>query len=429
MDTGYPSESTEGVGHIVGISDHCGHALTWQILTSDTNCIIFRSLVRPYHDNDPNLRADLLGGETFHNVTNPIIKSRHDNDIIIESNPISTSNGETNGEQEPQLSPPPPPIINPEELIGKTFLMDEQEDGQRFRAKITKLVQDHDDKIANNPNMVKFILSVNNDMSEEIKTYNQLLQYLNKDEENDILWKFRHIVSHQGPLSNNHKDYNGCPYNIMVEWENGEITKEPLNHIARDDPVTCAIYAREKGLLDKPGWKRFKAIAKREKKFLRMVNQAKLRSFNTSPKYKYGFEVPRTYDQAIRIDEKNGNTLWGDAVILELKQIDEYDTFIDKGHHTKINSPSEYNKIRVHLIFDVKHDGRHKARLVADGHLTDVPLESVYSGVVSLRGYRIVLFLAERNQLELWSTAIGNAYLEAFTSEKVFIIAGPEFGN
>ena len=83
----------------------------------------------------------------------------------------------------------------------------------------------------------------------------------------------------------------------------------------------------------------------------------------------------------------------------------------------------------MHLIFDVKHDGRHKARLVADGHLTEIPLDSVYSGVVSLRGFRIVLFLSEHNNLELWATDIGNAYLEAFTSEKVYIIAGPEFGD
>ena len=56
---------------------------------------------------------------------------------------------------------------------------------------------------------------------------------------------------------------------------------------------------------------------------------------------------------------------------------------------------------------DVKHDGRHKARLVADGHLTDIPLDSVYSGVVSLRGFRLVLFLGELNGLETWSTDIG----------------------
>jgi hypothetical protein len=46
-----------------------------------------------------------------------------------------------------------------------------------------------------------------------------------------------------------------------MEWENGKITKEPLAIIAADNPVTCAIYAKEKGLLDKEGWKCFKKIA------------------------------------------------------------------------------------------------------------------------------------------------------------------------
>jgi hypothetical protein len=41
----------------------------------------------------------------------------------------------------------------------------------------------------------------------------------------------------------------------------------------------------------------------------------------------------------------------------------------------------------------------------------------------------LVIFLAELNNLELWATDIGNAYLEAYTTEKVYIIAGPEFGS
>jgi hypothetical protein len=53
----------------------------------------------------------------------------------------------------------------------------------------------------------------------------------------------------------------------------------------------------------------------------------------------------------------------------------------------------------------------------------------VYSGVVSLRSFRIVMFMAEINNLEFWATDIGNAYLEALTSEKVYIIFGPEFGE
>jgi len=49
--------------------------------------------------------------------------------------------------------------------------------------------------------------------------------------------------------------------------------------------------------------------------------------------------------------------------------------------------------------------------------------------VVSLRGVRLIVFLSELNELELWQTDIGNAYLEAKTKEKVYVIAGPEFGK
>ena len=120
----------------------------------------------------------------------------------------------------------------------------------------------------------------------------------------------------------------------------------------------------------------------------RMANQAKLRSYRYAPKYMFGFEVPRNYNHALELDKKNGNTRWQDCTKVEMEQLYEYSTFVDG----KI--PPGYKKIRTHLVFAVKHDGRHKARMVADGHLTDVPLDSVYSGVVSLRGLRLVLFLA-----------------------------------
>jgi hypothetical protein len=166
------------------------------------------------------------------------------------------------------------------------------------------------------------------------------------------------------------------------------------------------LYMQEKMVIRPDRMERFKHIAKNEKMFTCMVNQDKLKSFHTAPKYKYGYEIPRTYEQAKRIDAKNGNTLWGDATILELSQINEYVTFIDKGHHSKVAPAAGFKRIRVHIVYDVKHDGRHKARLVADGHLTDIPLVSVYSGKVSLRGFRLVLFLAELNKLQIWATGL-----------------------
>jgi hypothetical protein len=85
---------------------------------------------------------------------------------------------------------------------------------------------------------MKILLSLDEDTQEEVITYNQLLDYLARDNDYDIVWKFNRIVSHQGPITSNHPDYNGSTYNLLIEWENGETTKEPLQVIAKDDPVT-----------------------------------------------------------------------------------------------------------------------------------------------------------------------------------------------
>ena len=69
-------------------------------------------------------------------------------------------------------------------------------------------------------------------------------------------------------------------------------------------------------------------------------------------------------------------------------------------------------KIRVHFVYAVKHDGRFKARLVADGHLTKEPVESIYPGVVSLRSLRMVVFISQLNDLEIWGADVGNDILK-----------------
>ena len=65
---------------------------------------------------------------------------------------------------------------------------------------------------------------------------------------------------------------------------------------------------------------------------------------------------------------------------------------------------------------------------MAQGDQTNPPKDLVYSGVASLWSLQIVAFLAELNGLQLIGGDIGNAYLEAYTKEKVCYHAGPEFG-
>ena len=64
---------------------------------------------------------------------------------------------------------------------------------------------------------------------------------------------------------------------------------------------------------------------------------------------------------------------------------------------------------------------------MAGGHLTPTN-DSAYSGVVSLKSMRLALLIGEMNGLRPMVGDIGNAYLEAYTQEKVCFYAGPEFG-
>jgi len=127
----------------------------------------------------------------------------------------------------------------------------------------------------------------------------------------------------------------------------------------------------------------------------------------------------------MEMDCLNGNDRCRRAEEVELPQIDECNTFIDKGEGG--NPGSGCKKIRVHMVCAVNHDGRHKARLAAGGHLTETPMDLVCSSVVSMRGIRILTFIAEFNEMEVWTADVGNTDLESFAQEQVFVVAGPEF--
>jgi hypothetical protein len=203
-DVGFPSDSPELRGRFVGFSETVGNAMTFKILSDDTQQILHRGLVRSALDeHSPNRRADSPDGEDY--SPPKIIKSVRDK-----------GDGEIGGGQLV--------YIDPEELIGRTFLTSPDEQGHRFRARIVKAVEDHDLDVAADKDRVKFLCSMNNDAFEEIVSYNEILQFLEKDDPEDNVWRFKRITSHEGPLRPGHPNWKGSTYNVMVEWEDGSIT-------------------------------------------------------------------------------------------------------------------------------------------------------------------------------------------------------------
>ena len=376
-----PSSSNEKKGYWVSFATNQGDSLTWRIIicssiqsalsTTTNQCLASPSgegttlpFPIPYPQQSTNsLPLDPLD-ESTPNFEH-FVKSQSGED---EDNPIPMAN------------------IDIPNLLGRSFLLPPEENGERHMAKIID-IDDHGPPLED----IKFKLKINKDQAEEIMSYNQLMDYIQRgtdaEEDPDSLFKFRDIVAHQGPLESTDPNHKGSKYNVMAEWESGEVTYEPLTLISKDDPITCAVYAKKHDLLDTTRWKHLKRYAKTSKRLIRAVKQSRIRQVRASARYQHGFQVP-----------ENSNTHWQDAMDLELTQIHKYKVFKDT----------------------VKHDEKIKARLVADGHLTKEP-------VVSLRSLRMVVFLSQLNDFEIWGADVGNAYLEAYTDQKLCIIVGPEF--
>jgi hypothetical protein len=136
--------------------------------------------------------------------------------------------------------------------------------------------------------------------------------------------------------------------------------------------------------------------------------------------------VPRDPKEALELDRKNGNTKWRDSMKVEIDGIQEHETleFLPPG----ATPPSGYQFARLRMIFDVKHDLRRKSRLVIGGHKVDASGHTVYSSVVQLASVRLLNVIAKAQGLRCIAGDVGNAYLNAHTNEKVYVICGPEFG-
>ena len=91
-------------------------------------------------------------------------------------------------------------------------------------------------------------------------------------------------------------------------------------------------------------------------------------------------------------------------------------------------APVGWSKESGHLVFDVKMDFSRKARWVLDGHRSADPIGSTYAGVVSRDSVRIALTYAALNDIDVVAADIQNAYLQAPSSQKYYIICGAEFG-
>ena len=117
------------------------------------------------------------------------------------------------------------------------------------------------DRDAENHQQIKMLISYDDKRVEELIAHNKLCNLAAKQHDKeasseDKIFTFQRTVDHKGPLKPGGFECNRSRCNIKIEWEDAGVTTwEPLTVIEKCDPVTCAVHAKEHGLLNEPGWK------------------------------------------------------------------------------------------------------------------------------------------------------------------------------
>ena len=137
--------------------------------------------------------------------------------------------------------------------------------------------------------------------------------------------------------------------------------------------------------------------------------------------------MPRNVEEAINLDEDNGDSFWTDATKLEndtLLKLKCFE-FKEKG----FEPGAGWQPTKLHIVYDVKQDPRRKARLVAGGHLVDMLDNQVHASTVKSISMVLLHMIAHKADLDQICGDITNAFLTAYTNERVYCIAGKEFGE
>jgi hypothetical protein len=106
-------------------------------------------------------------------------------------------------------------------------------------------------------------------------------------------------------------------WHFCVGWKYGTTSWERLADLKESNPVEADGYAATKILLNSPTfvWWDPHVLQKRT-----IIIAAVAKRYHKGT-HTFGIEVPKSWDDCVKLDKKNDNTLWQDAVRKEMKNV------------------------------------------------------------------------------------------------------------
>jgi hypothetical protein len=135
-------------------------------------------------------------------------------------------------------------------------------------------------------------------------------------------------------------------WQILVEWQDGSTDWIELKDLKESFPVELAMYAVNNNVSDEPAFAWW--VPYELKKQRRILQNARTKYWSRT--HKCGIRIPKNIKEAIEIDQEAGNTLWMDAIKLEMKNVRVAFEDFDGDPNSLVG----YTQITGHLVFDVK---------------------------------------------------------------------------
>jgi hypothetical protein len=123
--------------------------------------------------------------------------------------------------------------VDPNEILGKTFLLEREVDGSVHRAEVIKCMDDLDFETD------MYLVDLGDGKRQDIMSYvaiseaiDRQLERENAQSPEDRYMPFKSVVAH--------KKTDGV-WQVRVKWQDDSESWEPLSVMRRDDPVTLAV--------------------------------------------------------------------------------------------------------------------------------------------------------------------------------------------
>ena len=144
-----------------------------------------------------------------------------------------------------------------------------------------------------------------------------------------------------------------------MTWKDGSTRWVAQKDLKESYPIYVAEHTEQNQIHHEPAFAWWVPYVRKHQKLI----ISKVKSKYWLKTQKFGIRIPKTVEEALEIDQKNGDTLWRDAIDKEMMNV-------RPAFHIHDSDPKDlapgYQKICCHMIFNIKLSENFRCKATKD---------------------------------------------------------------